>query len=76
MMCLALLDSFHELAHIILTPTLQDILSSTFVGWGPDSVFPVQKVALHGSKWREVCTSSKWSGIQEDTITTTSTAEA
>lgn len=33
-MCLALLKSFHELAHIIRTPILQDTLSSPFAEWG------------------------------------------
>lgn len=32
--CLTLLDSVHELAHIILPPTLQDTLLSPFARWG------------------------------------------
>lgn len=48
-----LLNSFHELAHIILTPTLQNALLFPFVGWGNWLQAPCYFQTTGGSWWLE-----------------------
>lgn len=48
-----LLNSFHELAHIILTPTLQNALLFPFVGWGNWLQAPCYFQTIGGSWWLE-----------------------
>ena len=48
-----LLNSFHELAHVILTPTLQNSLLSPFIGWENWLQAPCYFQTIGGSWWFE-----------------------